>query len=59
MKGQTMNNEHDIISTRAGKWICKCGESGQDKLSREQHIRNINVINKMLEQENEFEKTCT
>jgi hypothetical protein len=52
------NETHDIISTKKGLWVCKCGAHGKDRPSQEQHNREIMTIAQMVRPQPAFEETC-
>jgi hypothetical protein len=52
------HNEHDIISTKKGIWICKCDAHGKDRMSQEKHLMEINAITEMLKPQPAFEEAC-
>ena len=52
------NETHDIISTKKGLWVCKCGAHGKDRPSQEQHRIEINAINQLVRLQPAFEETC-
>ena len=49
--------KHDIITTRTGFWICKCGEAGRTNKTLEDHKRLIELEQSMNMECEEFLNT--